>query len=320
MTGEFDLIRRFFSRPTPHAVLGVGDDCALLQPTMGTLLAVSTDTLVAGVHFFADADPDLLGWKSLAVNLSDLAAMGAMPRWVTLALTIPGLDEAWLAAYAEGLYRCAAQHGISLVGGDTTRGGLSITLTVIGEVPVDGALRRDQARAGDTVWVSGCLGDAAFALAAMQGEVQLDDAELETLSARLHAPMPRVALGMALRQAAHGAIDISDGMLADLGHILARSGVGAVLDYDRLPVSDIVQRQAAHPLFDRCVLAGGDDYELCFTAPPDAEPAIQAIGERLGLRLTAIGSIRAAAGLQLLDARGQDMPVAITGYEHFGAR
>ncbi|MHB1678179.1 MAG: thiamine-phosphate kinase [Sulfuriferula sp.] len=317
MTSEFDIIRQFFSRPAPHTVLGGGDDCALLQPTAGMLLAVSTDTLVAGVHFFADADPALLGWKSLAVNLSDLAAMGALPRWATLALTMPVIDETWLAAYAEGLYRCAVQYGISLVGGDTTRGALSLTLTVIGELPVAAALRRDGAQAGDTIWVSGNLGDAAFALAAKQGQVNLNDADIAALSASLHAPTPRVALGLALRKIAHSAIDISDGLLADLGHILARSQVGAVVDYTQLPLSRIVHDLAAHPSFDNCVLAGGDDYELCFTAPVNAAAEILAIGERLALRLTAIGKISATTGLQLVGAQGQIMPVAVAGYAHF---
>ena len=320
MTSEFDLIRQYFSRPAPQAVLGVGDDCALLQPTPGMLLAVSMDTLVAGVHFFADADPALLGWKSLAVNLSDLAAMGATPRWATLALTVPVCDAGWLAAYADGLYRCAAQYGINLVGGDTTRGALSITLSVIGEVPVGAALRRDGAQPGDTVWVSGCLGDAAFALAAMQGQVALSEADFATLAARLHTPAPRVDLGLALRQVASSAIDISDGLLADLGHILTRSQSGAVLDYPQLPVSAIVRRLATHPLFDHCLLAGGDDYELCFTAAASAEGAILAIGQQLDLRLTAIGRISATSGgLQLRAADGQLMAVGEAGYDHFAS-
>ena len=319
MTSEFDLIRRYFSRPAPHTVLGGGDDCALVRPAAGMLLAVSTDTLVSDVHFFADADPALLGWKSLAVNLSDLAAMGAQPRWATLALTLPAVDESWLAAYADGLYRCAQAYGISLVGGDTTRGKLSLTLTVIGEVPPDSALRRDGAQVGDTVWVSGNPGDAAFALAALQGRIEIDSAKRSVLEARLHTPVPRVALGLALRRLAHSAIDVSDGLLADLGHILVRSECGAVLDYAQLPLSPIVRELTQHPLFDRCVLAGGDDYELCFTAAADAEAEILAIGAGLDVRLTAIGRIVAAPGLQLLDAEGRIMPAAVKGYEHFAS-
>ncbi|WP_124948834.1 thiamine-phosphate kinase [Sulfuriferula thiophila] len=319
MSSEFDLIRQYFSRPAPDAILGAGDDCALLQVTPGMLLAVSTDTLVAGVHFFPDADPALLGWKSLAVNLSDLAAMGATPRWATLAITLPEVDDEWLAAYADGLYRCAAQHHISLVGGDTTRGALCMTLTVMGEVPPGAALRRDGAQAGDTVWVSGCLGDAAFALAAIQGHLNLSDTDFATLSTRLHAPVPRVALGLALRQIASSAIDLSDGLLADLGHILERSQVGAELDYTQLPVSELVHDLAAHPAFDRCVLAGGDDYELCFTAPADKQDAITAIGASLGLRLTAIGQISAEAGLRVTDGDGLAIALDSVGYDHFAS-
>ena len=319
MISEFDLIRRYFSRPAAQAVLGVGDDCALLQPTAGMQLAVSSDTLVSDVHFFADADPAQLGWKSLAVNLSDLAAMGAQPRWVTLALTIPAIDEPWLAAYADGLYRCADQYGISLVGGDTTRGKLSLTLTVIGEVPPDAALRRDGAQDGDTVWVSGTLGDAALALAARQGRLRLDARQAAALDLRLHAPAPRVALGLALRKIAHSAIDVSDGFLADLGHILAASAVGAEIYYRQLPVGEIAGELASHPEFAGCILAGVDDYELCFTAPASAEQDIRAIASRLDIRLTAIGRIHAAPGLKLFDTEGRRMTVTAAGYEHFTA-
>ena len=319
MSSEFDLIRQYFSRPAPDAILGAGDDCALLQVTPGMQLAVSTDTLVAGVHFFPDADPALLGWKSLAVNLSDLAAMGATPRWATLAITLPEVDDEWLAAYADGLYRCATQHHISLVGGDTTRGALCMTLTAMGEVPPGAALRRDGAHPGDTVWVSGCLGDAAFALAAIQGHLNLSDTDFATLSSRLHAPVPRVALGLALREIASSAIDLSDGLLADLGHILERSQVGAELDYTQLPVSELVHDLAAHPAFDRCVLAGGDDYELCFTAPADKQNAVTAIGASLGLRLTAIGRISAEAGLRVTDGDGLAIALDSVGYDHFAS-
>lgn len=319
MSGEFNLVQQYFSRPSPDAVLGGGDDCALLQATPNMQLAVSTDTLVAGVHFFPDADPSLLGWKAMAVNLSDLAAMGATPRWATLAITLPYIDDEWLAAYADGLYRCATQYGINLVGGDTTRGALSMTFTVIGEVPADQALRRDGAQPGDTVWVSGTLGEAAFALAAIQGQLNLSDADFAMLSARLHAPTPRVALGLALRQLATSAIDISDGLLADLGHILQRSQVGAELDYTRIPLSEIVHDLAAHPAFDRCVLAGGDDYELCFTAPAHHQDAIIALGASLNVRLTAIGQISATEGLRLMDADGQLIALDSAGFDHFAS-
>ncbi|NOT17192.1 MAG: thiamine-phosphate kinase [Sulfuriferula sp.] len=317
MSSEFNLIQQYFSRPTPDVVLGVGDDCALLQPNTHTQLAVSTDTLVAGVHFFPDADPDLLGWKSLAVNLSDLAAMGATPRWCTLAISLPEVNEDWLASYAAGLYRCADAYQIRLVGGDTTRGALSLTLTVIGEVPVNQALRRDGAQVGDVIWVSGTLGDAAFALAAMQGRLQLNEVDMAALAQRLHAPTPRVALGIALRQIAHSAVDISDGLLADLGHILQRSQVGACLHYTALPSSEIVADLVAHPDYDRCVLAGGDDYELCFTAPAVQTATILALADTLNIRLTSIGAIVADGGLQCVDADGQLMSFNLAGYDHF---
>jgi thiamine-monophosphate kinase len=317
MTAEFDLIQRYFSRPTPTAVLGGGDDCALLQPSLGMQLAVSTDMLVVDTHFFADADPAKLGWKCLAVNLSDLAAMGATPRWCTLALTLPDVDCGWLAGFADGLYRCADDYGIALVGGDTTRGPLSIGLTVIGEVPPGQALRRDGAQPGDAVWVSGTLGDAALALAALQGRVHLNDPDLDQLGARLHTPTPRVALGLALRGVAHSAIDVSDGLLADLGHILQGSNVGAGIDYAALPLGEIVHDFAAHPAFDRCVLAGGDDYELCFTAPAEAREAILAIGQQLNLRLSQIGTVCVEPGLTLRGAHGEALAIAETGYDHF---
>lgn len=317
MASEFDLIQRYFTRATSGAVLGVGDDCALLQPAPGMQLAVSTDTLVADTHFYHDADPDKLGWKSLAVNLSDLAAMGATPRWAMLALTLPEVDDDWLTAFSNGLYRCAARYGISLVGGDTTRGGLSLTLTVLGEVPPGQALRRDGAQPGDEIWVSGTLGDAALALAALQGRVNLADADLAVLAARLHTPTPRVELGLALRGVANSAIDVSDGLLADLGHILARSGVGASVEYGRLPLGEIVHDFAAHPAFDGCVLAGGDDYELCFTAPAARHEAVLAIGTQVGVPLAPIGHIHAEPGLNLLGAQGERLEIAGTGYDHF---
>ncbi|BBP00003.1 thiamine-phosphate kinase [Sulfuriferula nivalis] len=317
MSSEFSLIQQYFSRPTPDVVLGVGDDCALLQSSPNMHLAVSTDSLVAGVHFFHDADPALLGWKSLAVNLSDLAAMGATPRWCTLAISLPEVDESWLAAYADGLYHCADAHQIRLVGGDTTRGPLNLSLTVMGEVPINQALRRDGAQVGDAIWVSGDLGDAAFALAAIQGQLQLSEVDMASLAQRLHAPVPRVSLGLALRQIAHSAIDISDGLLADLGHILSHSRVSAVLHYAALPTSEIVADLAAHPAYDRCVLAGGDDYELCFTAPVAHSDAISAMAEQLDVRLTCIGEIVADGGMQLMDADGQPMQMVQMGYDHF---
>src|SRR5574340_1342292 len=249
---EFDLIRRFFTRATPGALLGVGDDAALLQVEAGNVLAVSTDMLVSGTHFLPDADPFLLGHKALAVNLSDLAAMGAAPRWATLAVALPEADEAWLAQFSAGFFALADQHGVELVGGDTTRGPLNLCVTIFGEVPAQLALRRSGARAGDEVWVSGTLGDAALALAHLQGRIALSDAEFAACAPALHRPQPRVALGLALRGIASSAIDISDGLLADLGHILDASQLGAQLDLAALRSSPTLLGYMQQPLFRQC--------------------------------------------------------------------
>src|SRR5574337_689716 len=227
---EFELIERFFTRRARSAALGVGDDCALLTPRPGMQLAISCDMLVQGQHFFADTDPEGLGHKALAVNLSDLAACGARPLAFTLALALPRADDAWLAAFSAGLYALADAHGCELIGGDTTAGPLAICITVFGEVPAGQALLRSGAHAGDDVYVSGTLGDARLALQALTGRLALDGAALATARARLEQPTPRVALGLALRGVASAAIDVSDGLVGDLGHILAASGVGACVD------------------------------------------------------------------------------------------
>ncbi|HEY4637101.1 MAG TPA: thiamine-phosphate kinase [Burkholderiales bacterium] len=304
MPSEFEIIRRYFSRPAPSALLGVGDDAALVQPAAGRELAVSTDLLLEGRHFAAGAAPRALGHKALAVNLSDMAAMGAAPRWATLALALPSADEAWLAAFAEGFYALAARFGVELVGGDTTRGPLTLCVAILGELPAGTALRRDGARPGDDVWVSGELGGAAYAL---------EHAQDAAAAKRLHEPEPRVALGERLRGLAGAAIDVSDGFAQDLGHILERSGVGAVVRYADLPKFRI----ADAALEQRCVLAGGDDYELLFTAPPAARAAIEALAAPLGLALSRVGSIQAGAPrLQLLDAQGRAMRTT-PGFDHF---
>lgn len=238
---EFDLIQRYFTRITPSAVLGVGDDAALLRVGNGMELAVSTDMLVSGTHFLPDADPFLLGHKTLAVNLSDLAAMGAQPRWATLALSLPQADEAWLQKFSAGFFALADEQGVELIGGDTTRGPLNLCVTIMGEVPQGAALRRSAAQLGDDIWVSGRLGDAALALMHLQGKVNLSATDFSLCALALHQPMPRVALGLALRGVAHSAIDISDGLLADLGHILECSKVGAEIQFDALPVSDMLR-------------------------------------------------------------------------------
>jgi thiamine-monophosphate kinase len=251
------------------------------------------------------------------VNLSDLAAMGARPRWATLAIALPEIDEPWLAAFSEGFFKCAGQYGIALVGGDTTRGPLTLSVTILGEVPAGQALRRDGAKPGDDIWVSGHLGDAALALAALQGRVALDEASLNHCRRALETPLPRVELGLALRGTAHAAIDISDGLLADLGHILERSCTGAEIHFDAIPRAAALQPLMDSELGRNCLLAGGDDYELCFTAPPSRQDAISAISGRLGVAFTRIGSITQNKGLRLLDGAGRPMPTRRTGYDHF---
>ena len=316
---EFDLIRHFFTRPSPSAVLGVGDDAALLRLGSGMELAVSTDMLVSGTHFFPDADPFLLGHKTLAVNLSDMAAMGAQPRWATLALALPEVNEAWLQKFSDGFFSLAEQYGVELVGGDTTRGSLNLCVTIMGEVPQGAALRRDGAQVGDDIWVSGKLGDAALALAHLRKEVQLSDENFATCALALHRPQPRVALGLALRDVAHSAIDISDGLLADLGHILECSRVGAEIHFDALPVSDVLR---AHSMLQRCALSGGDDYELCFTAPIVQRAEIKKIAQYLDVPLTCIGSIVAnngvaGSGCVVQAADSSVINNEVSGYDHF---
>lgn len=317
MPSEFDVIRRFFTRPAAHAVLGVGDDAALMALAPDRELAVSSDMLVAGRHFFADADPRLLGKKCLAVNLSDMAAMGAAPRWATLALALPQADEAWLAAFAEGFFGMAAQFGVDLVGGDTTCGPLTICVTIMGEVPSGTALRRSGAHEGDDVWVSGRPGDAALALAHLQGRIALVADDLAACLPALHDPQPRVALGQALLGVAHSAIDVSDGLLADLGHILEDSGLAAEIDFAALPASTALRRHLPGETARTCLLAGGDDYELCFTAPAAKRADIAAIGARLGETLTRIGTLKHGNGVRLFDEKGKEMPIGKTGFDHF---
>jgi thiamine-monophosphate kinase len=326
--GEFDLIARYFTRPTPRAALGVGDDCALLQPAPGTQLAISSDMLVQGRHFFADVDPCALGHKALAVNLSDLAACGAKPLAFTLALALPQADEAWLAPFSRGLLALADAHGCELVGGDTTQGPLNICITVFGEVPVvhgkSQALLRSGARAGDDLYVSGTLGDARLALEALLGQLTLPAAVLAQARQRLEQPTPRVALGMALRGEASAAIDVSDGLLGDLRHILRASAVGATLDTS---ITINLIAACARPDWDRgiidpqkqldYVLAGGDDYELAFTAPASARQAVQAASRQADTPVTRIGQIDAEPGLRLLDATGKAVARSFSSFDHF---
>jgi thiamine-monophosphate kinase len=316
---EFALIAKHFTRATPGAVLGVGDDCALLAPTPGMQLAVSSDMLLEGRHFSPQDSPAGIGHKSLAVNLSDLAAMGATPRWATLAIALPEENDAWLTAFARGFFRMADLHGIELVGGDTTRGALTLSITVMGEVPPGQALRRDGAQAGDDIWVSGVLGSAALALAYRQGRLFMEQVDAARVLPALYLPTPRVALGIALRGLAHSAIDISDGLLADLGHILERSGVGAQLEFSALPTLPVVQSYLHEAVARDCVLAGGDDYELCFTAPAGRRDAIHAAAVNANVTVTRIGQITAEPSLSVIAADGQPLAYDKTGYDHFAA-
>jgi thiamine-monophosphate kinase len=316
---EFSLIAKHFTRATPGAVLGVGDDCALLAPTPGMQLAVSSDMLLEGRHFSPQDSPAGIGHKSLAVNLSDLAAMGATPRWAILAIALPEENDAWLTAFARGFFRLADLHGIELVGGDTTRGTLTLSITVMGEVPPGQALRRDGAQAGDDIWVSGMLGSAALALAYRQGRLFMEQVDAARVLPALYLPTPRVALGIALRGLANSAIDISDGLLADLGHILERSGVGARLEFSALPMLPVVQSYLHEAVARDCVLAGGDDYELCFTAPTSQRDAIHAAAARAEVAVTRIGQITVEAGLSVTGADGQPLLYDRTGYDHFAA-
>lgn len=314
---EFDLIQRHFTRATPGALLGVGDDAALLQVSCGKVLAVSSDMLVCGTHFFADTDPFLLGHKTLAVNLSDLAAMGATPRWATLAIAMPAADEAWLEQFSAGFFALADAHGVELVGGDTTRGPLNLCVTIFGEVAANQALRRSGAQPGDEIWVSGHLGDAALALAHLQGRVALSVSDFAACTTALYQPQPRVALGLALCGIASSAIDISDGLLGDLGHILDASHVGARVNFDELPVSASLRRFLDQPLGKQCALSGGDDYELCFTVPARRRGDLLNISERLALQLTCIGNIVAGQGCIVRDVAGNLITLESAGYDHF---
>jgi thiamine-monophosphate kinase len=315
--GEFGLIERWFSRPAQRSPLGVGDDCALLSPDPGMQLAVTTDMLVEGRHFLSTVASDRLGHKALAVNLSDLAACGARPLAFTLALSLPRVDEAFLDGFARGLLALADAHGIELVGGDTTAGPLNVCITAFGEVPAGSALLRSGARAGDIVWTSGTLGDARLALEVFRGQARLDSDAFERVRDAMERPQPRVALGLALRGIATSAIDVSDGLAGDLRHVLRRSGVGAVVDVDALPRSTVLaaQPQALQRL---CGIAGGDDYELLFTAPADRRDAVLRAGREAGVAVTPIGRIEAAAaGLRFIDAQGGAVAEAFAGFDHF---
>lgn len=322
--GEFDLIARYFKRPVLRAALGVGDDCALLAPAPGMHMAISSDMLVEGRHFFADVDPQALGHKALAVNLSDLAACGARPLAFTLALSLPHVNEAWLAPFAQGLLALADAHGCELVGGDTTAGPLNICITVFGEVPQGQALLRSGAQVGDDIYVSGTLGDARLALQALQGHITLPPEVLASARLRLERPTPRVALGLALRGIATSAIDVSDGLLGDLGHVLHASGVGACIN--TTTTTNLIANSACFTKADghfdlkmaeQCTLAGGDDYELAFTAPPQHRQAVAAAAQASATTVTRIGTIEAGQGVRLVDTDGNAVEASFASFDHF---
>ncbi len=321
MSAEFNLIAQYFTKPTPQTDLGVGDDAALISVANGMQLAISADMLVAGTHFFEDCDPYQLGWKSLAVNISDMAAMGAQPKWATLAIALSSVDESWLKSFSQGFFACAAQFGVDLIGGDTTRGPLNISVQIMGEVPFDKALKRNGAKIGDDIWVSGNLGSAALGLAHLQNKTHVLGNALPVCLNALHMPTPRLALGLALRDIASSCIDISDGLIADLGHILkasspSESTFGADIDLEKIPCIAYLKQDLYNIQTQQVVLAGGDDYELCFTAPKSKRSAIQMLSNQLGLPLSLIGEIQQKTGIDVMfnDAK---ITLSNKGFDHF---
>lgn len=331
--GEFDLIQRFFkagadamrSNNKNVIALGIGDDCALLKPAAGEEIAITSDMLVEGRHFLLDANPELLGRKALAVNLSDLAAMGARPLGFTLAIALPKVDTVWLDAFAKGLFAIANQYSCPLIGGDTTAGPLTISITAFGSAPSGKAIRRSGAKAGDDIWISGAVGDARLTLAALRHEINLPENDLKQIEHRMHNPTPRVDLGIKVRDIASAALDISDGLLGDLQHILKQSQVSAEVLLERLPKSRILQKQSEE-IQNQFAASGGDDYEICFTAPIEHRNTIDEISKELNLPLTRIGSITekvtAIEKLSLLNKNGDLLDDAKTGvllksFDHF---
>ena len=315
---ERDLIRRFFlKQPVTRddVRLGIGDDAALVAVPPGQELAITTDTLVAGVDFLADADPSTVGHKALAVNLSDLAAMGAAPAWFTLTLSLPSADAQWLAAFARGLFALAQRHGIVLIGGDLSRGPLAVDISAYGHVPVGQALQRRGAAVGDAIFVTGTIGDAALALSHLLDGRPLVAEDAAAVGERLHRPIPRVAEGLRLRGVASAAIDLSDGLLSDLGRIAEASRVGARIHLNQLPLSDAYRRYLAQVGYDPAI-ATGDDYELCFTVPPGRVAALEKAGA-FESGITRIGEIVAGTAVRVVDAQGADYVPSRRGYDHF---
>ena len=324
MPSEFNLIQQYFTRPSPQTDLGVGDDAALVRVSEGNQLVISTDMSVLGTHFLHDCAPYNIGWKALAVNVSDMAAMGAQPKWATLAISLPEVNQDWLAEFSRGFFACANSFNIDLIGGDTTRGSLNISITIMGEVPIGKALKRSGAQVGDDIWVSSQLGSAALGLAHLQGKVQVTNKlanELDTCLKALNTPSPRTALGLALRGVATSCIDVSDGLLADLGHILQASNLGAAIDLEKIPCIELLKNNLDHPQFQELLIAGGDDYELCFTAPQTKREEINALRKQLNLQISLIGNTRIAhisntSGLQVYYKNNQ-ITLLKQGFDHF---
>lgn len=321
MSTEFKLINQYFNRPTSNTDLGIGDDAALIQVSPGNQLAISTDMSVVGIHFFQHAAPYDIGWKSLAVNISDMAAMGANPRWATLSIALPDAVKDWLASFSAGFFDCADTFKVDLIGGDTTRGSLNVNVTIMGEVPTGMALTRNYAQIGDDIWVSGPLGHAALGLAHLQNKLLLSNDEQAICLRALHHPQPRVSLGLALRNIAHSCIDISDGLLADLGHILAASStktshLGATIELDAIPCLTTIKSRIHQLSTQQMILTGGDDYELCFTAAARQRDALTKLATQLDLCLTRIGSINMLGRLDV-SLRGESINIGKLGYDHF---
>jgi thiamine-monophosphate kinase len=318
---EFELIRSYFAGQglaRDDVVVSIGDDAAVVAPTPGMQEVLTTDMLVAGRHFFADVDPRSIGHKALAVNLSDIAAMGATPAWFTLDLSLPSADPQWLRAFARGLFGLADQYRTQLVGGDTVRGPLAVAIQLCGMVPAGGALRRSGAQPGDRIYVTGTLGDAALALSHRRGALDLPEPERLQVVQRLEYPQPRVAAGEALRALASSCIDVSDGLYADLGHVLEASAVGAQLISEKIPLSPVYRRHSETVGGAELALSNGDDYELCFTVPPAKVPELQRMLSRCQCDVTYVGDIEAQPGLRMLDANGRIHEPKLQGYDHFG--
>jgi thiamine-monophosphate kinase len=313
---EFNLIAKYFTRSAANADLSVGDDAALMRISVGHQLAVSVDMSVAGTHFYADAAPFDIGWKSMAVNISDMAAMGATPKWATLAIALPEVNEYWLSEFSRGLFACADTFNVDLIGGDTTRGPLNICVQIMGEVPTAKALLRSGAQVEDDIWVSGHLGSAALGLMYLQHTIQLPDNVATACLSALHHPMPRVTLGLALRAVANSCIDVSDGLVADLGHLLKASKLGANIALDKIACHEFLHAQLETPAIQQCILAGGDDYELVFTAAESQRNAINLLSQQLNLPLSLIGKTTADIGLQVM-YRQQVLDISKKGFDHF---